>query len=171
MDEALAANPDLQQTLLTLASKVSGQVQSLAEDFEPGKRFKKGEILARLEDSDYRAAVAAADHDLSDARLSLLEEDRKALQAKAEWEASGVSGKPASELVLHKPQVAAAEAAVANARAAQKPTAILSKSVLADPAAPVCGHETAIPWPPFYSGKCHGSSSRPRASRASSAVV
>jgi len=103
---------------LTLASQVSGRVQSLAEDFEPGKRFKKGQILARLEDSDYRAEVAAAKQDLSDAQLNLLEENREAVQAKAEWEASGVSGKPESELVLRKPQVAAAEAAVANARAA-----------------------------------------------------
>jgi RND family efflux transporter MFP subunit len=110
-----AATPHFE---LTLASQVSGQVQSLAEDFEPGKRLKKGEILARLEDSDYRAEVAAAEQDLSDARLNLLEEERKALRARAEWEASGVGGKPESELVLHKPQVAAAEAAVANARSA-----------------------------------------------------
>ncbi|MBA2880356.1 RND family efflux transporter MFP subunit [Desulfosalsimonas propionicica] len=103
---------------LTLVSQVSGRVQSLAEDFEPGKRLKKGHTLARLEDSDYRAEVAAAKQDLSDAQLNLLEENREALQAKAEWEASGVGGKPESELVLRKPQVAAAEAAVANARAA-----------------------------------------------------
>ncbi len=102
---------------LTLTSQVSGQVEKLAAGFEPGLRIKKGDILATLEQSDYKAAVAAAEQDLSDARLALLEEERKALQAKAEWDASGISGTPSSPLVLRKPQLAAAKAAVAKAKA------------------------------------------------------
>jgi len=110
-----AASPRFE---LTLKAQVTGQVDELATAFEPGKLLKKGALLARLEESSYQAAVAAAEQDLSDARLALLEEQRKALQAKAEWASSGVSGEPASALVLREPQLAAARAAVTNAEAA-----------------------------------------------------
>ncbi|RJP74757.1 MAG: efflux RND transporter periplasmic adaptor subunit [Desulfobacteraceae bacterium] len=110
-----AASPHFK---LSLTAQVAGQVEALAPAFEPGKRIKKGDLLARLEDCDYQAAVAAVQKDLNDARLSLLEEQRKGLQAKVEWASSGVSGEPESELVLREPQLAAAQAAVANAEAA-----------------------------------------------------
>lgn len=103
---------------LTLTAQVAGQVEALSADFEPGKRLAKGDLLAQLEDCDYRAAVAAAQKDLGDARVSLIEEQREGLQAKAEWAASGLDGEPESELVLRQPQLAAAEAAAANAEAA-----------------------------------------------------
>lgn len=103
---------------LTLTAQVAGRVEALAPAFEPGKRIRKGDRLVGLEDTDYRAEVASAQKDLDDARLSLLEEQRKGEQARTEWAASGLSGEPASELVLRKPQLAAAEAAVANAAAA-----------------------------------------------------
>lgn len=103
---------------LTLTAQVAGQVNTLAEAFEPGKRLKNGDFIAQLEDSNYQAALAATRQDLEDARLALLEEQHKGLQAKVEWESSGVSGEPDSELVLRKPQLAAAEAALANAKTA-----------------------------------------------------
>ena len=110
-----AASPHFE---LALTARVAGQVETLGEAFEPGKRLKKGDLLASLEDSDYQAAVATARKDLEDARLSLLEEQRQGLQAKMEWEDSGLGGEPASELVLRKPQLAAAQAAVTQAEAA-----------------------------------------------------
>jgi len=103
---------------LALTGQVTGQVESLDSRFEPGLRLKKGQLLVQLEDSDYRAAVAAAQKGLQDARLALLEEQRQAKQAEMEWRASGLKGEPDSDLVLRKPQLVAAEAAVANAEAA-----------------------------------------------------
>ena len=103
---------------LTVTAQVSGQVEELSPDFETGRRLKKGALLARLEVSQYKAAVAAAEKDLADARLALLEEQRTALQARAEWQASGITGEPESDLVLHRPQLAAAQAAVNQAEAA-----------------------------------------------------
>lgn len=103
---------------LTLTAQVAGQVDSLDTHFEPGLRLNKGQLLVQLEDSDYRAAVAAARKDLQDALLALAEERRQATQAETEWRASGLVGKPDSDLVLRKPQLAVAGAAVANAEAA-----------------------------------------------------
>ncbi len=103
---------------LTLSSQVAGRVNTLTNAFEAGRLISSGSLLAQLEDSSYRASLAAAEQDLSDARLALLEEERQGTQALTEWQASGLSGQPDSELVLRKPQLTAARAAVANAEAA-----------------------------------------------------
>jgi RND family efflux transporter MFP subunit len=102
---------------LTLTAQVAGQVDRLASNFEAGYKLKKADAIVFLEGSDYRAQVAAAKKNLSDARLMLLEEEREALQAKTEWETSGMKGAPASALVLRQPQLEAATAAVAKAEA------------------------------------------------------
>ena len=103
---------------LTLTARVAGQVKDISGTFETGKLVKKGEVIVRLDDTEYEDALAQAQKDLSDAKLTLLEEEREALQAKAEWKSSGLTGEPASKLVFHGPQVAAAKAAVTAARAA-----------------------------------------------------
>jgi RND family efflux transporter MFP subunit len=109
-----AASPHYE---LTLTAQVAGQVDRLASNFEAGYKLKKGDVIVFLEGSDYQAQVAAAEKHLSDARLILLEEERQALQAKVEWDASEVKGEPASALVLRQPQLAAAKAAVTKAEA------------------------------------------------------
>ena len=50
--------------------------------------------------------------------MTLLEEERQALQAEAEWRASGLEGEPDSPLALRQPQLAAARTALDNAQAA-----------------------------------------------------
>lgn len=103
---------------LTLTAQTSGQVTRQSTQLESGCQVKKGDVLIQLEDSDYQSAVADVKSDLASARLSLLEEQREASQAQAEWRASGLSGEPDSDLVLHEPQLEAAKAAVAKAEAA-----------------------------------------------------
>jgi len=103
---------------LPLTAQVAGQVTSLGEHFATGALLHKGDILLRMDDVQYRASVAEAESELADAKLAYLEEERQGLQARTEWAASGLSGKPASELVLRKPQLAAADAAVKNKEAA-----------------------------------------------------
>ena len=103
---------------LTLTAQTSGQVIEQSTQLESGCQVKKSDVLIQLEDSDYQSAVADAKSDLASARLSFLEEQREASQALAEWKASGLSGEPDSDLVLHEPQLEAAEAAVTKAEAA-----------------------------------------------------
>jgi RND family efflux transporter MFP subunit len=103
---------------LSLTAQVSGQVDKLNKKFESGLRVKKGDVLIQLERSAYEAAVAAAENNVATAQLALLEEQRAVTQAKSEWEASGIAGKPASALVLREPQLKAAVAAVKHAKAA-----------------------------------------------------
>lgn len=103
---------------LTLTTEVSGRVENLAEGFEVGSRLAVGTELARIEASNYRAALAAAESERQQARVTLLEEERQALQAEAEWRASGLEGEPDSPLVLRQPQLAAARTALDNAQAA-----------------------------------------------------
>ena len=109
---------------ITLTAQVSGQIDDISQQFESGRRLKKGTLLAQLENSDYQAAVESARQALSSAQVSLLEEQRQGLQALSEWQSSGLEGEPDSDLVLRKPQLAAAKAAVkeaeANLKAAEK---------------------------------------------------
>lgn len=91
---------------INLTTQVAGQVEQISPQFETGYRLKKGERMLRLENSDYRAAVAAAKQQLAEARLAYLQEERQGLQAQAEWLASGLEGDPDSELVLRVPQLA-----------------------------------------------------------------
>lgn len=102
---------------LSLSAQVAGQIESLNDAFENGKRITQGESLLQLEDSSYQAAVASAEKELADAKLALLEEQRQGVQAEAEWKSSGLGGKPDSALVLRKPQLAAAQAAVTTSQA------------------------------------------------------
>lgn len=102
---------------INLTTQVAGQVEQISSQFETGYRLQKGEQMLRLENSDYRAAVAAAKQQLAEARLAYLQEERQGLQAQAEWLASGLEGDPDSELVLRVPQLASAEASVVNAEA------------------------------------------------------
>lgn len=103
---------------LALTAQVSGRVAALADGFASGERIAQDTPLITLEDSDYTAAVAEARYDLASARQALLEAQQERRQARQEWQASGLSGKPDSPLVLHDPQVATAQAAVDNAEAA-----------------------------------------------------
>ena len=103
---------------LNYASEVSGRVFTLSDDFETGKVVTEGTILAKLDDTSYQQALAQAKSDVATAELELLEEQREGEQAKSEWQRSGLDGEPNSPLVLREPQLASAEANLANAKQA-----------------------------------------------------
>ncbi len=101
---------------LTLSAQVGGQVTSLAEHFETGARVKQGESLARIDDTDYQQALAAAQTSYQEAVVALEEERLQGQQAKDEWARSGLSGEPASALVFREPQLKSAQAALKEAQ-------------------------------------------------------
>ena len=102
---------------LALTAHVAGAVKSLSAGFETGRRVKAGEALLELEDSDYRAAVAEAAQAVASAELDYLQEQQQGEQARHDWKSSGLTGEPASALVLREPHLAAAGAAVTRAAA------------------------------------------------------
>jgi len=105
------------RTQSTLLPQVSGQIVWLNPDFRAGGFFEQGEELIRIDSRDYEAEVAQAEADLMTARQALAEEEARSAQAAADWTRLGNAG-DAPPLVLRKPQLNAARAAVASAEAA-----------------------------------------------------
>lgn len=95
---------------LTLTSQVSGQITYLSPKFLSGNQFAKGELIAQIEPVVYQQALASAKANLADAKLALAQEELSSEQAAIEWQQSGLSQESASDLVLRKPQLEAAQA-------------------------------------------------------------
>ncbi len=119
---------------LNLAAQVSGRVTELAALFKSGERLQAGDILLKVDDTEYREAVANAKSSLAAAEVTLLQQQLNRTQAKAEWQRSGLKGSPDSELALYEPQVKSARAAVEHARRSlEKARADLSKTIIRAP--------------------------------------
>ena len=95
---------------IKLVAQVGGRVESVAPQFAVGGFFTAGEELVKVEDTDYRFAIARAESQVAAARQRLAEERGRALQAKREWRDLG--SEQANALFLRKPQLAAAQAAM-----------------------------------------------------------
>jgi RND family efflux transporter MFP subunit len=80
-------------TETTLVSEISSVVVDVSPDFVAGGFFKKGEILLRLDPSDYEVAVEQARANLLIMKARLAREEAQAEQAEKEW---GMSGRPRS---------------------------------------------------------------------------
>lgn len=98
-----------------LIPQISGQIVAVSERFRAGAFFEAGEVLVEIDDRDYRAELEIARAQLVEAELRLSEEQARARQAQRDWERLGQGD--AGDLVLRRPQVAAAKAAIASARA------------------------------------------------------
>ncbi|AWB67280.1 efflux RND transporter periplasmic adaptor subunit [Saccharobesus litoralis] len=104
------------RTQSALVAQVSGQITYISRNFHPGAFFDKGEVLVKVDARDYVAGVKIAQASLLDAQQKLLEEQAKAEQAALDWQRLG-NGDTPSDLVLRKPQLAAAESKVLSAQA------------------------------------------------------
>jgi RND family efflux transporter MFP subunit len=102
---------------LNVAAEVSGKVLKLGNDFQIGKRLRKGALLVKLDNSSYQQAYLNAKKDLADAKVNLLQEKNEQTQAKAEWKRSGLKGRPKSSLLFNEPQVFAANLGVKKSEA------------------------------------------------------
>jgi RND family efflux transporter MFP subunit len=102
---------------LNVAAEVSGKVLKLGNDFQIGKRLRKGALLVKLDNSSYQQAYLNAKKDLADAKVNYLQEKNEQTQAKAEWKRSGLKGRPKSSLLFNEPQVFAADLGVKKSEA------------------------------------------------------
>lgn len=101
----------------TIAAEVGGRIIRISDKFEAGGEFAEGEVMLEIDDADYRANLAQSQSNLEEAKMNLENEKARAVQAARDWKSLG-NGKPASDLTLRKPQLAAAEAKVEAATAA-----------------------------------------------------
>lgn len=104
------------RTDINLTAEVAGRIVKTSDAFVVGGAFKEGDLLVKIEDSDYRAAVAGAKARVAQAEELLRREEAESDLARKDYEALGRSGDP-SELTLRMPQLAQARAAYAAAKA------------------------------------------------------
>ncbi|MEE4329991.1 MAG: efflux RND transporter periplasmic adaptor subunit [Wenzhouxiangella sp.] len=104
-------------TQTRLAAEVSGTIVEISDDFVAGGFFEAGDVLARIDPSDYEAALLQAEAELASARARLADESARSDQARRDWERLHGSSRDPGDLVLRLPQVAEARAAVQAAEA------------------------------------------------------
>ncbi len=102
----------------TLSSEVEGKIISVSPSFKVGELVPAGEILVTIDSADFETEYTTAKADLVLMQSALDEEQVRQKQAKDDWLASGRRLETASDFVLRKPQMAAAEAGVTSAQAA-----------------------------------------------------
>ncbi|WP_448565695.1 efflux RND transporter periplasmic adaptor subunit [Thalassotalea ganghwensis] len=114
-----------------LVAQVSGQIVELSETFVRGGFVKQGQLLARIDPNDYRAALIDAQANLASAKASLEKEQAQGKVAEREWKA--ITDTSPTALSLRKPQLAqelarvkAAEAAVLRAQRNLERTEIIA---------------------------------------------
>lgn len=117
--------------------EVSGRVVWQHDELVPGGRFKKGEMLLRLDGRDYRLAERQAGATVERAELELKVEKARGEVAKAEWEVID-RGKRATDegrtLGLREPQLQAARAGLEAAKSTRDQAKLASsKTVLRAP--------------------------------------
>lgn len=100
---------------IDLVAQVGGRITAVAPGFVNGAFFSAGETLVTIEPRDYELALIQAGARVSQARQELATTRGQARQAQREWRDLGNSD--ANALFLRKPQLAAAEAALAAAEA------------------------------------------------------
>ncbi|MFT6916435.1 MAG: RND family efflux transporter MFP subunit [Motiliproteus sp.] len=101
-----------------LVAQVGGQVVTISEHLREGAFFEAGDLLLEIDDRDYRAAVEVAEAQLIQAQSAFKEEQARAGQAARDWARLGKG--EASALALREPQLAAAQAGIASAKAQQR---------------------------------------------------
>lgn len=99
-----------------LVAQVSGQIVELSDVFVRGGFVKKGELLARIDPSDYQAALIDAQATMATARAALETEVAQGKVAEREWKQ--ITDSSPTELSLRKPQLAQELARVKAAQAA-----------------------------------------------------
>lgn len=99
-----------------LVAEVAGRILAISAHFRPGGFFSAGDILVTTDPSDYQHALTIARSELAQARLTLTEEKAKGVQARWDWDKTGLEGRPGA-LALRTPQLQRAQAALAAATA------------------------------------------------------
>ena len=107
-----------------VAAEISGRVVWVAPAFQSGGRVRRGQLIFRIDDADYRGRVEQARASVAVQEVELLRVTEEARIARSQYERfrrlreSGESVADTSPLALWQPQMEAAEAVLARDRAA-----------------------------------------------------
>ncbi len=101
---------------VTLGAEVGGKVIAVSEALQPGGRFVKGDIIARIDPSDYRIAVEQQFEAVNSAAAQVEVEASMAAVAKREWEMFGNESKGNKDAVLRAPQMRSVKTRLKSAR-------------------------------------------------------
>ncbi|WP_411827359.1 efflux RND transporter periplasmic adaptor subunit [Luteolibacter sp. AS25] len=130
----------------SLAPQVSGSITFVSESFRVGKMVEEGEILVKIDPTDYKAALAQQESVLTLAERTYAEEEIRAEQASGDWKASGRRLEDASDFVLRKPQLSATRADIESAKALiEKAQADLDRTEVRAPFAAIVTARVASP--------------------------
>jgi RND family efflux transporter MFP subunit len=105
------------ETRGSLVAQIRGEIVAMADNFKTGGTFEAGDVLIELDPRDYQAELSRAAASLSQADAAYRQELANAKQAEEDWKRLGNTS-PAPDLVLRKPQLAAAKAQRDSAQAA-----------------------------------------------------
>jgi len=100
----------------SVVPEVTGIIRKVSPNFVAGGYFKAGELLLEIDRRDYEIALSQMSANFAQANALLQEELARSGQAKQDWKSLGRKGQP-SELTARVPQVAAARASLAAAKA------------------------------------------------------
>jgi RND family efflux transporter MFP subunit len=100
---------------IDLVAEVSGKVVRVHPSLVAGGFFSPNDILLAVDPRPYDYAIITAQAKVAEAERTLIAEQAQVEQAESEWQALGEG--QASDLTLHKPQLAEAKAKLQAARA------------------------------------------------------
>jgi len=140
-----------------LSAQVSGEIQRIAPSFNSGQIVKQGEVLVEIDPADYLAAIAQQEATLASADQAFAQEKIRSELASQDWIESGRVLEDATDLTLRKPQLGAAQATVASAKASlQKAKLDLKRTKVRAPFDAIVQSRTASPGNVVNSGTVLG---------------
>jgi RND family efflux transporter MFP subunit len=121
------------ETRGSLVAQIRGEVVSMSDNFKTGGSFQKGDELIQIDPRDYQAELSQTVASLSQADANYRQERANAKQAIEDWKRLG-NADAAPDLVLRKPQLAAAKAQLDSAKAAHQTASLnLSRTKITAP--------------------------------------
>jgi len=106
--------------VIQLVTEIPGRVVSVSPSLAAGGFFEKGESLIKIDPRDYELARIRAAAQVTQAQLRLTQEEAEASIALQEWKELGHNQGEPPPLLLRKPQMAQARAALEAAQAELK---------------------------------------------------
>lgn len=104
------------RTQIYIVPQVSGKITYMSPSFIEGGRFKKGDLLVRVDPAEYELRVTQAKANVAQAQTVLTREASESDIARKDWDDLG-NGQAATPLTLRAPQMAEAAANLEGAKA------------------------------------------------------